>query len=108
MAFKSRSDLVGKRFLCIYASHCTDHYSDTNNNNSKITNSNQSISTTQIKQQRSSKDCTERCFNTLNRLKSIKIQDWPFKCGIIRASTHRDPKDSDLSVSVFLNFENEK
>ena len=35
MAFKSRSDLVGKRFLCIYANHCSDHCSDNNNNSNK-------------------------------------------------------------------------
>ena len=104
MAFKSRSDLVGKRFLCIYANHCSDHHSDTNNNTSKTANSNpsqsaaQSLATKQDKQ-RPSKDCTEKCFNTVHKLKTTKIQDWPWRSGIIRASSHRDALHPDLSVS---------
>jgi hypothetical protein len=105
MAFKSRNDLVGKRFLCIYANHCSD-YSDTNNNNSKTTNSNQTNSSTQLKQQQksSSKDCTERCSNSIEKLKSTKISDWNWKRGIIRACTHRNPQDPDLSVSDCLKL----
>ena len=105
MAFKSRSDLVGKRFLCIYATNCSDHHSDTNNNSSKTANSNQSQTTAQnltkqqLDKQRSSKDCTEKCFNTVHKLKSTRIQDWPWRSGIIRASSHRDALHSDLSVS---------
>lgn len=103
MAFKSRSDLVGKRFLCIYATNCSDHHSDTNNNSSKTANSNQSQSAAQnlTKQQRPSKDCTEKCFNTVHKLKSTRIQDWPWRSGIIRASSHRDASNPELSVSVF-------
>ena len=77
MAFKnSRSDLVGKRFLCIYANHCSDH-SDTNNKTNQSNLINNSNLTKQIK----STDCTDKCFNTIHKLKTTKIQDWPWRKG---------------------------
>ena len=113
MAFKSRSDLVGKRFLCIYANHCTDHYSDTNNNN-KTTNSNQSTNSTSStnlnlhptknNNNHKTKDCTDKCLNSISKLKTTKIEEWPWKSGIIRASSHRDSKNSELSVSIQLKL----
>lgn len=101
---KSRSDLVGKRFLCIYANHCVEH-SDGNNN--KTTNSNQSYLNSSptnflsiiTKDKLKSRDCTEKCFNTIQKLKSTKIQNWPWRSGIIRASSHRDSRNPDLTVN---------
>lgn len=95
MEFKNRRDLVGKRFLCIYASHCSDHHSTSSSINSRSSTQSPSLSRPQPR----STDCSDKCLNTIQKLKSTKIQDWPWKSGIIRASTHQDSQNPDLTVS---------
>jgi len=35
-------------------------------------------------------------------LKLHKISEWEWRQGTVRAASHKDPRNSDLSVSIFL------
>lgn len=41
------------------------------------------------------------CVNSSGKPKLSRISDWDWKAGVIRASSHRDIKNSDLSVNFF-------
>lgn len=45
--------------------------------------------------------------SSFNKFKvGVKISDWGWKAGVIRAATHKDNTNKDLQVSKYLNLKN--